>query len=167
MTSSIPAVSGGTLTGVCLRPVTATLAIVTEDEAARRERRRADARQRAEELGRRIAELAKRRGETGVQFGEIRGSGVEQVRVARENSDRARRAAVVAAELAAAASQSSADVHDRAASLYAQLAEGDPGERERHLRRAAEHHRAAGDDREAAKDRRVEAERRRHPTAPP
>jgi hypothetical protein len=66
MTSAIPAIFGGTLTGVCLGPVTATLTIVTEDEAARRERRRGDARQRAEELGRRIAELAKRRGETGV-----------------------------------------------------------------------------------------------------
>jgi hypothetical protein len=140
---------------------------VTEDGAARREGRRAEARRRAEELGERIAALAQRRVELDAQINEMRGSGVEQLQVARANVDRARQAAVVAAELAATALESSAAVHDRAASLHAQLAEGGQGDSEEYLLRAAEHRRAASDDREAAKDRRAEANRRRHPPTPP
>jgi hypothetical protein len=140
---------------------------VTEDGAARREGRRAEARRRAEELGERIAALAQRRVELDAQINEMRGSGVEQLQVARANVDRARQAAVVAAELAATALESSAAVHDRAASLHEQLAEGGQGDSEEYLLRAAEHRRAASDDREAAKDRRAEANRRRHPPTPP
>jgi hypothetical protein len=148
-------------------PATATLTSVTEDGAARRERRRAEARQRTKELGERIAHLAKRRGEINTQITEIRGSGVEQVRVARENIDGARQAAAAAAELAATAAESSADVHDRAASLHEQLVADAHGDPQEHLRRAAEHRSAAVGDREAAKNYRAEAIRRRHPTDPP
>jgi hypothetical protein len=145
----------------------ATLTSVVEDGAARRERRRAEARQRAEELGELIAELAKRRREIGTQLSEVRSSGVEQVRFASENIDRARRAAAVAAELAATAADSSAKVHDRAASLHERLAADAHGDLEEHLRRAAEHRRAAGEDREAAQEHRAEAVRRRDSAGPP
>ena len=154
--------AGGTIcvtgrsTAVRPGPAAATLTSVTEDGVARRERRRAEARQRAKELSERIAELAKRRGEIDVEISEIRGSGVEQVRVARENIDRARQAAVVAAELAATAAECSADVRDRAASLLEQLAEDAHGDPDEHLFRAAEHRRAARDDREVAKNLRAE-----------
>jgi hypothetical protein len=53
---------------------------VTEDGTARRERRRGEARQRVDALGRRIAELAKRRREIGTQLGEVRASGVREAR---------------------------------------------------------------------------------------
>ena len=113
---------------VCPGPARGYAASVTEDGAARRERRRAAARQRAEELGERIAGLAKRRGEMGARLSATRGSGAEQVQAAWQNVDRARRSAVVAAELAATAAESSADVHERAASPQDQLAEGNHGD---------------------------------------
>jgi predicted DNA-binding protein len=127
----------------------ATLAGVGEDAADRSERRLASGRLRAE-LQERIDELARRRKETDAYIGEARGSGAEQVRIAREILQRARRAAGVAAEQAAVAHEAAAHAHERAAALHERIADLGGGDRDDHLRRAADHRRAACKDREAA-----------------
>jgi hypothetical protein len=152
--------------------VTATLTSVGDD-ANRSDRGRAQAQlrtrqaqERTRQAQERIDQLAQRRRELAAQIGDARGSGVEQVRVARDNLDRARQAAEEAADLAADALESSALTHDRAALLYEQIAGAGLDDPADQRRRAAEHHRAASDDRALAKDARAEASRHREADPP-
>ena len=140
---------------------------MTEEVVGRSERARTHAYDRVQELDERIVELARRRREIEAQIIEGRGSGVEQLRIAHANVDRARLAAGAAAERAAVAEESSAAVHDRAAALHENLADAGVGDADEHRRRADEHRRAARHDREVAQQERAEADRRRHPTVSP
>jgi len=125
---------------------------VDEDRVSRIERRRALVRQRVRELQERIDALARRRSDLDIHIAEALGSGTEQLRVAREDLERARQRARIAAELAADARRISARTHERVAWLQEQIANTGRGDFAEHARRAVEHDRAAEADLGAIKD---------------
>jgi hypothetical protein len=102
------------------------------------------ARQRAESAGARAAELAARaRAVVDNQIDHQTGSTTEQTLLAAQKLDTARAYAAIAAVRAASARQSSADAHDRAATVHEWLASGGHGDVGEHRRRAAGHRASA------------------------
>ena len=134
-----------------------------EDATARNERLRLRALHRVKEIHERVDELERQRWTVDANIAEARGSGTEQVRLARENLERARQAADEAAALAVDAYEAAAYVHDLAAALHDRLAALGAPDSEDRERRAAEHRRAAGLDRDAAAAKRADHDHRAEP----